>query len=65
MTHLSIRNERILFHGTKGLNPMTVALGRQGLDCRMAGDNNLYGRGMYFAEDGKTVWILSTWPDFP
>lgn len=39
--------ERWLFHGTRGCDPRKVQ--QEGFDMRMSSENNLWGKGCYFA----------------
>lgn len=46
-------NEKLLFHGTRNTNPRDIII--QGFDVRLAGSQNLWGPGIYFAEDFNYV----------
>ena len=45
--------EHLLFHGTKNLHPGTLICSQEGFDPRMAGSQNMWGPGAYFAEDAS------------
>mmetsp|Transcript_96893 Transcript_96893/g.145146 ORF Transcript_96893/g.145146 Transcript_96893/m.145146 type:complete len:350 (+) Transcript_96893:109-1158(+) len=48
-------NEKLLFHGTRNTNPTSVIGNQDGFDVRLAGNQNLWGPGVYFAEDASYV----------
>ena len=45
-------NERLMFHGTSGTNPIEVLKHRHGMMKDYNGEEGFYGKGIYFAEYG-------------
>ena len=51
--------EKLLFHGTRGLDPIEILSHQGGFDHRLAGENNLWGPAVYFAEDARFADIYA------
>merc|ERR1712137_67133 len=47
--------EKLLFHGTRNTNPRDIVCSQEGLDVRLSGNENLWGGGIYFAQDFSYV----------
>src|SRR3990167_7299902 len=46
-------NQKYLFHGTRGTDPKEILRSQEGFDSRLSSKTNLWGPGIYFAEEAK------------
>jgi len=46
-------DEKLFFHGTRNIPPGIIISCQEGFDSRLAGNQNLWGPGVYFAQDAS------------
>lgn len=51
--NLNTLNKKLLFHGTRRINPLLIIKQMRGFDVRLSSKNNHLGYGCYFAENAR------------